>query len=93
MNNERLLAVDCSMRITGVALSECGKAVASESLDLGRRQSEELPLMAERLLSGVGWSWSDIGFVAVTNGPGYFTGIRVGAAWASAIPCASIRNC
>ena len=85
MSESRMLAVDCSLRITGVALAQEGKAVASESLDLGRRQSAELPLMAERLLAEAGWTWSDIGLVAVTNGPGYFTGIRVGAAWASAL--------
>ena len=80
-----LLAVDCSLRLTGVALAREGRAVASETLDLGRRQGAELPLMAERLLQKVGWTWDDIGRVAVTCGPGYFTGIRVGAAYASAL--------
>ena len=85
MGAEGLLAVDCSLRLTGVALAREGRAVASETSDLGRRQSAELPLMAERLLEEAGWDWSDVKRVAVTNGPGYFTGIRVGAAWASAL--------
>ena len=85
MDKTRILAVDCSLRMTGLALAAEGKTVASESQDLGRRQSAELPLMAERLLAETGWTWDDIGLVAVTNGPGYFTGIRVGAAWASAL--------
>ena len=85
MAADGLLAVDCSLRLTGVALAHEGHAVASETLDLGRRQGAELPLMAERLLREAGWTWDDIGRVAVTSGPGYFTGIRVGAAYASAL--------
>jgi tRNA threonylcarbamoyl adenosine modification protein YeaZ len=60
-----------------------GEVVASEQEDLGRRQSAELPLMAERVMKG--FSWDDLDYVALTNGPGYFTGIRVGAAYASGI--------
>lgn len=63
--------------------------VASEQEDLGRRQSGELPLMAERVLNHVGLSWNNLDYVALTNGPGYFTGIRVGAAYASGIAYAS----
>ncbi|MCR4817605.1 MAG: tRNA (adenosine(37)-N6)-threonylcarbamoyltransferase complex dimerization subunit type 1 TsaB [Fretibacterium sp.] len=85
MAADGLLAVDCSLRLTGVALARQGRAVASETIDLGRRQGAELPLMAERLLNEAGWCWSDVGRVAVSCGPGYFTGIRVGAAYASGL--------
>ena len=81
----RVLALDCSLRLTGVALGEEGREVASEALDLGRRQAAELPLMVARLLEGAGWSVRDLDLVAVTSGPGYFTGIRVGAAYAAAL--------
>ncbi|MCR5347575.1 MAG: tRNA (adenosine(37)-N6)-threonylcarbamoyltransferase complex dimerization subunit type 1 TsaB [Fretibacterium sp.] len=85
MSVDGLLAVDCSLRLTGVALACEGRAAASETQDLGRRQSAELPLIAERLLREAGWTWGDIRRIAVTRGPGYFTGIRVGAAYASAL--------
>ena len=64
-----------------------GEVVASEQEDLGRRQSQELPLMAERVMHGL--SWDSLDCVALTNGPGYFTGIRVGAAYASGVAYAS----
>ena len=83
----KILAVDCCLRLTGAALMVDGKIIASEQEDLGRRQSQELPKMAERVMQGL--SWSELDYVALTNGPGYFTGIRVGAAYASGIAFAS----
>ena len=85
MKDDRIIAVDCSLRLTCVALMEDGRVVSSDVQDLGRRQAAELPLMAERLIERMGWAWGDVGLVAVGRGPGYFTGIRVGVAWASAL--------
>ena len=75
-----ILAIDCCLRLTGVSLNGI-----SEQEDLGRRQSQELPLMTERILMKNNLSWNDIDYIALTNGPGYFTGIRVGAAYATGI--------
>lgn len=57
--------------------------------DLGRRQSGELPKMTERLLSENKVSFDELDYIALTNGPGYFTGIRVGASYASGLAYAS----
>ena len=75
-----ILAIDCCLRLTGVSVNK-----SFEQKDLGRRQSQELPLMTERILSENNLSWNDIDYIALTNGPGYFTGIRVGAAYATGI--------
>lgn len=82
---EVILAIDCSLRLTGAALAVDGMVSASESADHGRRQSAELPLMTEKLLKGAGLDWRDITALALTSGPGYFTGLRVGAAYGSAL--------
>ena len=66
-----------------------GKVTACEQEDLGRRQTQELPHMAERLMKSNGLTWESLDYVALTNGPGYFTGIRVGAAYASGLAYAS----
>lgn len=81
-----LLALDCSLRWTNVAVL-CGGAnvLASERLDIGRRQAAELPLVTNRALEQSGYGLKDVGVIAVTNGPGYFTGIRVGASFAAAL--------
>ena len=80
-----ILALDCSLRWTNVAVFADGGVLLSKCLDIGRRQAAELPLVVEGALKETGRAFSDIGLVAVTNGPGYFTGIRVGAAYAAAL--------
>ncbi|MDR2529425.1 MAG: tRNA (adenosine(37)-N6)-threonylcarbamoyltransferase complex dimerization subunit type 1 TsaB [Synergistaceae bacterium] len=82
-----LLALDCSLKRTNAAvlsLSE-GELLAVKRLDIGRRQVVELPLAMEGLLAETGRSFGDLGLVAVTNGPGYFTGIRVGVSYGAAL--------
>ena len=85
----KILAVDCCLKLTGVALMVDGKITGCEQEDLGRRQTQELPHMAESLITANGLSWESLDYVALTNGPGYFTGIRVGAAYASGLAYAS----
>lgn len=80
-----ILAVDCCLKFTGIALMVNDSVVDSMSEDLGRLQSRELPLMTEDIIRRNNITFSDIDYVALTNGPGYFTGIRVGAAYASGL--------
>lgn len=84
-----LLAVDCCLRLTGVALCVDGEIIDSLQQDLGRRQSGELPIMTEKILRANNLNFADINYIALTNGPGYFTGIRVGAAYASGLAYAA----
>ena len=80
-NDIKILAVDCSLRLTCLALS-CG---GNLNLDLGRSQAAELPVIAENILKEADLSWGNINYIALACGPGYFTGIRVGAAYAAGL--------
>ena len=82
--NNIILALDCSLRWTNVSVFADDLCV-SRRLDIGRRQAAELPLIVEHVLEETNRALSDIGLIAVTNGPGYFTGIRVGASYAAAL--------
>ena len=66
-----------------------GEVIDSNQQDLGRRQSAELPLMVNGIIERNGITWDSLDYVALTNGPGYFTGIRVGAAYASGLAYAA----
>lgn len=52
---------------------------------IGRGQAERLlPLLGE-VMAEAGWAWGDLGLVAVTAGPGTFTGLRAGISVARAL--------
>ena len=80
-----ILAVDCCLKFTELALMVNDSVIDSMSEDLGRLQSRELPRMTEDIIRRNYITFSDIDYIALTNGPGYFTGIRVGAAYASGL--------
>ena len=84
-----ILALDCCLKITGAALMIDGEIAGHFQEDLGRRQTSELPKICGKLIDSSGLSWNELDYIALTNGPGYFTGIRVGAAYASGLAYSS----
>ncbi len=76
-----LLSIDCSNRWTCLGLVEQGEPLGEFVLDLKRRQAGQLALAAERFLQTLGRSFHGLSHLAVTVGPGYFTGIRIGMAY------------
>jgi len=74
-----LLAIDCSASLCaacvydGTAGEELGRAVR----DLGKGHAEHLIGVIEEALATAGKAYSDLGAIAVSIGPGSFTGIRV----------------
>ncbi len=84
-----ILAVECCLKLTGAAVMINGKICGCVQEDYGRRQTSELPKICERLMNDAGLTWPDLDYITLTNGPGYFTGIRVGAAYAAGLAYAS----
>ena len=60
-----------------VALAEDAAVLAVERLP-GRGSSEHLIPVVRRLMEGQAWRVRDLAAIAVVNGPGSFTGVRVG---------------
>jgi tRNA threonylcarbamoyladenosine biosynthesis protein TsaB len=74
----RILALETSGTQGSVAILESGVLLAQAELPLPRRSAQSLiPAVAEQL-AAVGWKPVDVQLVAVTQGPGSFTGLRVG---------------
>src|SRR5579871_450355 len=75
-----ILNIDTSMTTAGVCLSNEGKVLAmAESQDQKHHSSWLHPAVAE-LLGKTNLRMADLAAVAVTEGPGSYTGLRVGMA-------------
>ncbi|WP_455597128.1 tRNA (adenosine(37)-N6)-threonylcarbamoyltransferase complex dimerization subunit type 1 TsaB [Cloacibacillus porcorum] len=81
----KILGINCAGRWTNVGLAINGNIIGERNLELGRRQSEELPLITADLLDEAGMTMSDLELLAVGVGPGYYTGIRAGIAYGAAL--------
>lgn len=80
-----ILGIDCSTKITNIGVFAGGSSKTEINLELARRQSAELPLLVRRALDESGLAFSDLDLIAVGKGPGYYTGIRTGVAYAAAL--------
>lgn len=79
-----ILGIDTAQRFGSIALAEEGSTVAWESLAPGM-PSSGLSHAAERMLSERGRALRDLAGIAVSAGPGSFTGLRIGLAWAKGV--------
>ncbi len=87
----RVLAIDTALAACSAAVfdTEHGGLVASESLPMARGHAEALMPLLKRVMDQAGRGFSAIDRVAVTTGPGSFTGLRVGLAAARGIALAA----
>ena len=87
----RVLAIDTALAACSAAVldTEHGGIVASESLPMARGHAEALMPLVKRVMERAGIAFSDIDRIAVTTGPGSFTGLRVGIAAARGIALAA----
>jgi tRNA threonylcarbamoyladenosine biosynthesis protein TsaB len=81
------LGIDTAAPDGSVALARDGRALAFERL-LPREHSSGLSLAVERLLAARGIALADLTGIAVSEGPGSFTGLRIGLAWAKGVSLA-----
>lgn len=83
----RVLAIDTALSACAACVLESGetKALASEAMPLERGHAEALIPLISRVMSKVEGGFSGIDRLAVTVGPGSFTGLRVGLSAARAI--------
>ena len=74
----KILGVESSATSASVSVVENGKVIALESSNTGLTHSQTLMPMVESTLKKATATINDIDYIAVSNGPGSFTVIRIG---------------
>ena len=88
-----ILAFETSAKAASVALLEGDKLLSESYQNTGMTHSQTLMVMAEDMLKQCGKTAKDVDAVAVAEGPGSFTGVRIGVAaakgfaWGRELPC------
>jgi tRNA threonylcarbamoyl adenosine modification protein YeaZ len=89
----RILAIDTALASCSAAVLDTvhGGIIASDSLPMIRGHAEALIPLLQRVMDEANLTYADIDRVAVTTGPGSFTGMRVGIAAARGIALAASK--
>ena len=93
-----ILAFETSAKAASVALMDGSKLLGEAYQNTGLTHSQTLMVMAEDVLKQCGKTANDVTAVAVAEGPGSFTGVRIGVAaakgfaWGREIPCFGIST-
>lgn len=80
--NIKILHLETSTEVCSVAISVDGKLIAEQNIDNGFAHSESGTLMVQQCLKEAGIQISALDAVSVSEGPGSYTGLRVGFAMA-----------
>lgn len=80
-----ILNIETSTTVCSVALGRDGEAIALKELNDGYTHSENLTLFIQDVLKEADVSFSAIDAIAVSKGPGSYTGLRIGVSTAKGL--------
>lgn len=86
-----ILAIDSATPVAGVALVKDDKLLAERFVNFKKTHSETLMPMVDQVLGECEITVQDLTALAVTIGPGSFTGLRIGLAAAKGLSLATAR--
>lgn len=80
-----LLAIETASSVCGIALFIRGELVDIIESELAREHAEKLPLFYDQLRKNHGLRLSSLDGIAVSIGPGSFTGLRIGLSYSKGL--------
>jgi len=80
-----ILSLETSSPVCSVALHQDGRLVGQSELRLEKSHSSHLSVLVNQLLENSQYTLRDLAAVAVSDGPGSYTGLRIGAAAAKGL--------
>lgn len=93
-----VLGLDTCLSACSVAVTDGGRVLASRSEPMARGHQERLAPLTAEVMGQAGAAFDRLERVGVTVGPGSFTGLRVGLAFAKGlalaldVPCVGVRT-
>lgn len=89
----RIFSIECSATSASVAIIEEGKLLSESYTNTGLTHSQTLMPMAENVLKNASIDLDSIDIFAIANGPGSFTGVRIGIAALKGLAFAENKPC
>lgn len=93
-----ILSIDTCLGASSVAVLDGQRVLAARSEPMTRGHQERIGIIAREVASEAGVAFTDLSRIGVTVGPGSFTGLRVGLAFAKglatalSIPCVGVNT-
>jgi tRNA threonylcarbamoyladenosine biosynthesis protein TsaB len=81
----RILCIETATQVCGVALGTGGVMAAQREICTENAHSGSLTLLIEEVISAAGMSIAELDAVAVSKGPGSYTGLRIGVSAAKGL--------
>ena len=81
----RILSIETSTSICSVAIHEQGELLALAEIKEPGAHAEKLLLLVDEVFEKAGLSFADLDAVAVSQGPGSYTGLRIGVSTAKGL--------
>ncbi len=73
-----ILTIETSGLTSGVSIGQDGELLAERALNLKNIHSRKMALMLKQLMEDVKLDYRDLAAIALSAGPGSFTGLRIG---------------
>lgn len=73
-----ILSIETSTDVCSVALHQSGEILANQLHQVEKSHSSLLPSIAVEILKEVNFTFNDLSAVAISAGPGSYTGLRIG---------------
>src|SRR6267378_7679135 len=88
----RVLAIDTALEACSAAVFDTSSGIAAtETRGMARGHAEAVMPLIARVMAKAGFEFADLDRIAVTTGPGSFTGLRVGISAARGIALAAAK--
>jgi len=80
-----ILNIETSTQVCSVSLSVDGKTIGIQESHTKNSHAEQITIFIQQVISKAGYGFQDLDAVAVSKGPGSYTGLRIGVSTAKGL--------